>query len=128
MSEPYPPSPTPPWARPVQSPSIQYLYDDTSVGDEITLNEDTTYLVSTTPKDPLDLDVPYELLLPDGTYPRQTKRIYVQKTNSLTTAKWQVTGTIVGCTSLVFDTIGWSAVLEWDGSGWQQVGGNCGRI
>jgi len=93
----------------------------------ISLTEDVTYLISDTPKDAGDLSVPYAVVLPDGNSLRQTKRIYVKKDNSLTTAKFQVAGNFIGCTYINFDTIGWSAVLEWVGDGWTMVGGNAAR-
>jgi hypothetical protein len=115
-----PPSPTPPWAREVQSPQTQTITGDGA----ISLTVDVTYLQQANPKDPQNLDTPYALTLPSGNYLRQNKRIFVPGSLSSTTAPFQVAGTFTGFGSLLFNRQGWSAVLEWDGSGWSLIGGN----
>lgn len=111
-----PPSPTPPWSRPVQSPATQTITGD----DNISLTMDVTYLDSTTVG-----AAPYEVTLPDGNYKRQMKRIYIPGKNQATTAEFRVTSpNFVGFTSLLFNSIGTSAVLEWDGSAYHLIGGN----
>jgi len=39
-----------------------------------------------------------------------------------------MSGTFVGFTALRFNNQAWSAVLEWDGAGWQLIGGNAEQI
>lgn len=126
MSEAYPPFKTPPWARPVQSPSVQVITED---GGAINLTEDTTYLDATV-SDEVYEDAetePVAVTIPDGNHRRQTKRIYILSDNQNTTAKFRVAGSIMGATALLFNRVGWSAVLEWVDGAWHQVGGNCER-
>lgn len=123
MNEPIIPSPTPPWHRPVQSPSTQSMNGE-NYDNVISLTMDTTYLDTDTWKDADDHTVPHVAELPDGNYKRQIKRLYVPKDKENTTALWQVTGTFVGFATLKFDNIGRAAVLEWDGAGWHLIGGN----
>lgn len=116
-----PPSPEPPWARAVQSPQTQLL----GGAGVVSLTVDVTYL-SQTAINPQDQsgNGPYAVTLPNGNYKRQYKRIFVVAGNAATTATFTVTGTFVGFTSLTFNTLAWSAMLEWDGAGWQWIGGN----
>lgn len=108
-----PPSPLPPWCRAPLSPNTQML---TGAG-AITLTEDTTYLNAT-------LGGPFAITLPDGSYKRQYKSIYVLGTNALTTATFNLTGTLVGASSLTFNRLAFNAVLQWDGTAWHMIGGN----
>lgn len=114
------PSPTPPWARPVVSPNTETLAGTGTIG----LVYDTTYLNQTAPADLTDETVGYALVLPDGNYLRQIKRIYVPKGNENTTAVFTVAGTFVGFSTLIFNKLARAAVLEWDGAGWHLIGGN----
>lgn len=124
-----PPSPIPPWHRPVQSPVVQTLNEDL-VADGISMNVDVTYLDSIVPLDAGDLSAAYQVALPNGNYQRQIKRIFVVAANALTTAAFEVTGTFVGFSKLRFftDENGMSAVLEWDGAGWHVIGGNAALV
>lgn len=117
-----PPSPTPPWARPVQSASTNSLFVDGSID----LRYDTTYLDSITPKDVNNLDTPYQITLPNGNYNRQVIRILLagDNTQRVATAKFLVTGTGLGWGTLLFDSLGTSAMLHWTGSAWAVIGGN----
>ena len=121
MSTPTFPSPLPPWSRPVQTPQIQTLTTD---GD-IVLSMDTTLLDQVTPKDADDPTAAYDLVLPDGNYQRQHKTIVIlaQDVPNLP-ASFRVSGRFVGFTSLLFNGLGQSALLMWDGAGWHQIGGN----
>lgn len=115
-----PPSPIPPWARTTQSPLVQTVSDATVT--TLLLDPDITYLsasqVSGTP-------ITFNLILPNGNYLKQMKRIYVPTAFIATTATFIVSGTFGGgFTSLTFNTVGFSALLEWDGTGWQMIGGN----
>jgi hypothetical protein len=89
---------------------------------------DTTYLVSNTPKDPANPQVPYLVVLPTGLYKRQIKRIYIPTDCVPTTPKFQVQGIFNHAIGYLFDAVGTSAVLEWDGSGWQLIGGNAAPV
>jgi hypothetical protein len=63
--------------------------------------------------------------LPNGTYVQQEKHIYIAGDKIGTTETFNVAGTFSGgYTSLVFNKIGFSARLVWDGAGWQLTGGN----
>lgn len=114
------PSVSPPWSRPTVSPQIQYLFDSGVV----VLTCVTTYLTQATPADPDNLDTPYALTIADGNYRQQRKEIFIPGDFVATTAPWNLTGTFGGFTSITFNTLGTSAILNWDGSAWQLVGGN----
>ena len=63
--------------------------------------------------------------IPNGTYQRQEKQIFVQGSELVTTATFVIAGTFAGgYTTLTFNSIAFSARLIWDGSAWQLVGGN----
>ena len=121
------PSVQPPWKRPVESPQTNTLYGNAT----IVLTYDTTYLNQTAPlynnANPPAV-IPYTVALPNGNYTRQIIRIYVTDTNvggsATPTAAFNVAGNFAGFTSLTFNTIGFSAVLEWTGSRWSLIGGN----
>jgi len=112
------PAPLPPWLRPVVSSDINIITGN----DTINLGCDTTYLEQATPNAG---GVPYVVVLPNGIFLRQIIRIYIPG-NFVTggTASFKVTGTLVGTNSLVFNSAATSAVLEWDATGWQLIGGN----
>lgn len=121
-----PPSPTPPWHRPVQSPNTQEINESTVSGG-ISLNTDVTYLHSEVPLSAGDLSLAYQVALPDGNYKRQIHRIMVRGDVVLTTAAFEVTSAkIVGASKLRFSNIakGMNAVIEWDGYKWHVIGGN----
>lgn len=119
MSANVPPSPVPPWQRPVSSPLTQTLSD----AGAIDLNCDTTYLDAANGA----TGDPFALTIANGNYKRQTKRIYVKAERvAQGTAVWNLAGTFTGLASLTFNEDGYSAVLEWDGSGWHLIGGNVG--
>ena len=110
-----PPSPIPPWARDVQSPLVDTLYQNGT----LLLDPDISYLRAAAPAGP------YSVVLPNGNYRKQMKRIYVPTDLVATTAVWTVTGTFAGgFTKLTFNNVGFSIFLEWDSAGWQVIGGN----
>lgn len=112
-----PPSPLPPWLRPVSSPVTEEL---TAAG-AISLTTDTTYLNASS----ADIDQPFICPLADGNYIRQIKRVYVKGSKvSAGSATWTITGTFAGFTSATLDSTGSSLVLEWDGDAWHMIGGN----
>lgn len=118
-----PPSPEPPWARATQSPLVQTLVD-TSV--PIVLDPDITYLNQT---QAAGAPITNAMVLPNGNHLKQMKRIYVVSQSIASTATWVVAGLFAGgFTKLKFDTLGYSAFLEWDGTAWQLVGGNAALI
>ena len=96
-----PPSQIPPWARPPVSPITHTLVED----GPISLNTNTTYLDSTTPKDEDDASVPYIATLGAPLYPQQRKTIMIPASTVATTALWKVTGPFVGFVSLLFNDI-----------------------
>lgn len=119
-----PPSPIPPWERQSQSPLIQMLVDSTIP--QITLDPDVTYLNQAQNQ---SAPINNALVLPSGNYLKQIKRIYIPAAAIATTATWTVSGAFSGgYTKLVFNTIGYGAMLEWDGSGWQLTGGNAALV
>lgn len=124
MSDTFPPSPIPPWHRPVVSPVTQTLLD----GGVISLNVNTTYLNQTTPKNPEDLAEAYECSLADGNYPQQRKTIQIWPAAVSTTAVWRVTGNFVDAVALRFDKLGQACDLIWagdaEGGSWSVLGGN----
>lgn len=109
-----PPSPIPPWHRPVQSPVVQTMTEDGAVS----LTTDVTYLKIGAGAGGK------AITLPDGNYKRQIKRVMIPGDQIYDTATWTMTVTGAGFTSMVFDATGTSAVLEWDGAAWQMIGGN----
>lgn len=118
-----PPSPVPPWHRPVVSPTSETLSTDGA----ISLATLTTYLNQTAPSDPEDELVPYVAVLPDGNYNQQTKDIIIPATAVENTALWRVNGNFVGFIALLFDDVRQSVSLKWDGAGWHFIGGNAGK-
>lgn len=116
-----PPSPIPPWSRPVQSPLTQTIFG----ADTVILTMDTTYLRQAAVTGPNNTPQgPFAVAMPDGNYLRQFKRIYIPSDAIATTATFNLSGHFAGFTSLTFNTIAQSAVLEWDGAAWQLIGGN----
>lgn len=116
------PSPIPPWDRPVQNPQVQTVTGD----DTISLTTDVTYLDQTAANEG---GAPYIVLLPDGTFRRQIKRIYIKGSNAATTQPFQLTSAnFMGFGYLLFQGPGaFSAVLEWDGFKWFMIGGDAGK-
>ena len=110
MSAPVIPSPMPPYSRSGAS-AWQILEDDGAVK----LTVLPTYLVATTAK---------TATLADGTVRQQRKNIFIPADMLATTGEWTVTGTFAGFGSMNFNGIAFAAELEWDGSGWQMIGGN----
>lgn len=107
----------PPWER-VGTPGIQTI---TGNG-QISLVADVTHLNQSTPSaDGGD----YQVTLPNGTTPRQIKRVYVTQSAS---AHFTVSGQFANGGSLRFYDIAQSAVLEWDGTNWHLIGGNAEEI
>ena len=111
-----PPSPLPPWHRPIQTPVVQIIYGD----DTINLGVDVTYLEKTVSNP----SVPVVVTLPDGNFLRQYHRILIAGHLLATSETFEVSGTFTGLTSLTFNSVGHSALLEWDGGGWTMLGGN----
>lgn len=111
------PNQTPPWERTSTSTQTQTILEDGTV----LLSTDTTFLDNIVAAEDGE---PYDVTLPDGNFVRQVKQILVPTANHETTAQFMVTGNFAGFTELLFDTLGTSAVLEWDGAGWHLIGGN----
>jgi hypothetical protein len=112
-----PPSPTPPWARAIQSPLTQVI----TQADTVNLTVLTTFFNAAL-SDPA---APVAVTLPDGNYVQQEKRLMIAGDKLATTEKFIVTGTFAGgYTKLVFNGIGFNAVLVWDSSAWTIMGGN----
>lgn len=88
----------------------------------IVLDPDVTYLNQTSPDSPL---ITNNMVLPNGNNVNQTKRILVSSATILTSATWVFAGAFAGgFTKLQFDRVGYNALLQWDGSGWQLLSGN----
>ena len=121
------PSPIPPWKRAVSSPRTNTI----SSAGTIDLNYDTTYFDTQTSNNDggtPSKNIAWGIVLPAGNYKRQIIRLYIPGKNiSTSPATFSVTcapGVGAGFTTLLFNNIGTSAVLEWDGSAWQLIGGN----
>ena len=109
-----PQSPKPPFYRETKGNVPQTL---TGPG-AIILGEGKTTLNSTT-------GGPHALTMPNGQYDGQVHRINIRGDAVASTATWNLTGTfITPITGFQFDSIGQSLVLEWDGHGWHNSGGN----
>lgn len=119
-----PPSRTPPWGRDSQSPVQETLTEENNNG-TLSLEPRVTYLRSTVP--PTSPATAYTVTLPAGTYARQEKRIYIPGDIVATTAPWKVAGTFLGFGYLLFNSLGTSGVLEWDGNAWQWLGGTAAQ-
>lgn len=125
MSTDFCPSPTPPWHRPTLSPQTETFTEDNDAG-TLSLTMDVSYLDSAVLKAaPED---PYVAVLPDGNSKRQTKRLFIASDKAQTSAPWKITGRFADFGWLLFTKAtglgGMSAVLEWDGAAWFQLGGN----
>lgn len=107
----------PPWERTTQATLTQTLYG----AGAIQLNTPCTLLVS---EEAAEDGEPHAVTIADGNYQRQVKEIVIPADKLATTVPFRVTGTFVGFTSLLFNGLGSSAVLEWDGGGWHMIGGN----
>lgn len=111
------PSPLPPWHRPVLSPTVQTLFDTGT----ITLGCKLTFLNHEL-ENPAN---PVSVTLPDGNWIDQEKSLMIPTDLISGTETFNVYGTFAGgFTQLIFNTIGFSADLRWDGKGWQLIGGN----
>lgn len=113
------PAPQPPWARPIQSPVEQTL----NGGGNIDLSTDATYLRQSTPN-PAANNPPYPIVIPNGNYLRQQKRIMIVKDANGVSAPFTLTGTFDTFVSLAFTPIGTNATLEWNGVAWTMLAGN----
>ena len=72
--------------------------------------------------------VPVNITIPDGNHKGQSKRIYIRGEKLATTETFILSGNFAGFTSLTFDGVGFSAVLEWDGSSsWLFLAGNAAQ-
>jgi hypothetical protein len=116
-----PPSLIPPWHRPPVSPITHTLVDEGAVS----LNTNTTYLDSTTPKDSEDLSVPLIATIGAPLYPQQRKTIMIPAATVATTAVWKVTGSFVGFVSLLFNDLATVVELVASEDGyWEFLGGS----
>lgn len=111
-----PPSPTPPWSRPVRTPAKQVIFED----DTISLESDTTYFE----KEIGDPSAPLSVVMPDGNYLGQNKKLLITEDKRPTTETINISGNFAGINSLTLNTIGFNAVLEWDGAAWHLLAGN----
>lgn len=110
-----PPSPEAPWDRVAQSPLMDILVQ----AGTINLSLPTSYLQAQVPGGP------FNVALPNGSYQGQMHQIYIPAPLPATTVTWIVAGTFSGgYTTLTFNGLATSALLAWDGAGWQLTGGN----
>ena len=117
-SSPFPPSPLPPHHRPVRSETIETLTGAGTVDIDVRL----TLLSATT-------GGPYAIVLPDGEYDAQRKELAIPQRNRYRTARFNVTGTIVGYASgFYLDAACQTVWLTWNSGGWHVVGGNPGNL
>jgi hypothetical protein len=115
-----PPSPTPPWARESQSPQVDWHYDASIP--QLSLDPQMTILSQTQSS---GAPINNAMVLPNGSFVKQSKSIYIDSSVLTTTATWTVAGIFAGgFTKLVFNTLGYSALMFWDGTSWQLTGGN----
>lgn len=116
-----PPAPAPPWDRVNQSPVIQVLEGNGNID----LMTETTYLKQPAPN---GAGVPYAITIPDGNFLRQAKTIILAPDANGAAADFLLSGAFVTFLQLKFTLIGTTAVLEWDGSHWQMIGGNAQQL
>lgn len=111
-----PPSPQPPWSRESFRVGVQTLVDNGTIDITRRITQlDQTVAGSS----------PYAITLPNGTYKGQIKEIEIPSANLTATSSWLLSGTFAKYTSLTFDSLGFNAMLRFDGTGWQLIGGNC---
>jgi len=115
-----PPSPAPPWSRERRVPNVQTLGEDGTIN----LETDPTYFDKTASSPA----APVTIVLPDGNSRQQYKTLLIRGDKLATTEQFNVTGTFAGFTSLMFDGVGFSAVLMWSGTDWVMVGGNANIV
>jgi hypothetical protein len=114
------PAPLAPYERLVQSPLANIIGDASIIN--IPLSPEVTYLQGAATAAPGGT---YALTLPPGNTQQLFKRIYIPGALVVGTATWVITGTFAGgFTKLTFNALATSAVLEWDGSSYQLIGGN----
>lgn len=114
------PAPLAPYERLTQSP-LSNTIGDASIPN-IPLSPEVTYLIGTAAAAP---GGSYALTLPPGNTQQLFKRIYIPGGSVAGTATWVITGTFAGgFTKLTFNALATAAVLEWDSSSWQLIGGN----
>lgn len=110
------PSPEPPWKRANFTPLSETL----TFAGPISLTANPTFLEQTL-NSPA---APVAMVLPNGSAIGQYKTILIATNKRATTETFNVSGTFNGFTSLQFDSVGYVAVLMFDGTGWVLVGGN----
>lgn len=111
------PSPDAPWSRERRAANTETLQE----AGNVSLAVDPTYLdqALNTPS------VPVAIAIADGNYRGQIKTIMIPGSRIATTETWNLTGNIAGYSSLTFNSVGFNAVLQWDGSTYHLIGGNC---
>lgn len=114
-----PPSATPPWARESQSPLLQNLTDATV---PLVLDPNVAYLNQTqSPTAPITNN----MAMPNGAFTGATMRIMVVSAAIAQTVTWIFGGNFAGgFTKLTFNSLGYNAFLQWDGTAWQLLSGN----
>lgn len=122
----FPPSPTPPWARPVVSPVNHTLVEDGA----ISLNTITTFLNSTEPKAEVDDVVPPHIAtIAAPNHSGQRKIIQIQSGTVENTVVWRVNGNFVGFVALQLDSLGQSVeLLSAEDGFWHVIGGNAEKL
>ena len=122
MQNPEVPSPIPPWQRTYQNPQAGGITTDGTIN----LLYNVSFLSSNSIRMVGGVASPYQVVLPNGNYPRQTIQIYNNSAycNLGTSATFQVSGQFAAFRMLTFNNIGFSAVLFWDGNNWILTAGN----
>jgi hypothetical protein len=116
---PVPPSQIPPWKRPLLTPQIQTVTGNAT----LSINYPYTQLIQATP--PTSPATGYVVTLPGGAYVGQTLVIFIPGTSISTTANFILLGTFAGGNaSYRFNNAAYMAVLQWDGTSFQLIGGN----
>jgi hypothetical protein len=116
------PSPIAPWHRPPLTPNIQTLITDGTVD----LSTSTTFLAVSTPKSPVSNFI---ATIPNGQWNGQVKTVIIPPYTLPTTQTWTMNGIFASFQSLTFNSIGFSAVLQWVGTSpsngaWVLLAGN----
>jgi hypothetical protein len=114
-----PPTPLPPFHR----SAARTTYGTVTGSGNVSLANEVSILRQTA-LNPLDSSLPYELVMPSGTFNGQRHQFLVAGDLAYTTTRFVVTGAFVNFNALFFNTIAHSAWVMWDGAGWHVIGGN----
>ena len=115
-----PPSPTPPWNRPLQCANAETL----NQSGPISLTVDPSFLV----RQAVTPSVPQSMTIPNGNFVGQVKTVIIPGAMLIgplgPSEVWNIAGAFSGYSSLTMNNTAFNAILQWDGTYWQLMAGN----